>query len=71
MNPITLSQIIVGALVIVLILLQESSSGLGGAFGGGDTSGSYHTKRGLEKIIFYATIFLVLVFTALSLTHLL
>ncbi len=71
MNLITISQIIVGTIVIILILLQESSSGLSGAFGGGDNSGSYHTKRGLEKIIFYATILLVLIFTALSLTHLL
>ncbi len=71
MNLITLSQVIVGALVIILILLQESSAGLSGAFGGGDNSGSYHTKRGLEKIIFYVTVLLVLVFTALSLSHLL
>ncbi len=72
MNLITLAQIIVGLLVIILILLQEeSSAGLGGAFGGGDHAGSYHTKRGLEKIIFYATIILVLIFTGLSLTHLL
>ena len=71
MSLITIAQITVGTLIIILILLQESSSGVSGAFGGSASGGSYHVKRGLEKIIFYATIILVLVFTVLSLTHLL
>ena len=57
-------QIIVSASLIVLILLQASGSGIGTAFGG---SGSvYRSKRGVEKIFIYLTVFLAAVFFILS-----
>jgi len=60
-----LGQIIIGVILIVLILLQEQSSGLSGVFGG-DSSGAYQTRRGLEKWIFYGTIILAALFLLLS-----
>lgn len=42
--------------LIIAILLQQTGAGVGGAFGGGDGSGSYYTRRGFEKFLFYLTI---------------
>ncbi|PIR94985.1 preprotein translocase subunit SecG, partial [Candidatus Falkowbacteria bacterium CG10_big_fil_rev_8_21_14_0_10_37_6] len=46
-------QIIISALLIGAILLQTRGSGLSSVFGGESTF--YHTRRGIEKIIFWAT----------------
>lgn len=62
---IAIAQIVLAILIIVLILLQERSSGLGGIFGG-EGSGFYQTRRGLEKIVFRATIVLAVFFVALA-----
>ncbi len=66
---LSLLEIIVAVLLIIFILLQERSSGLSGILGGGE-SGSYQTRRGLEKIIFYGTIVLAVVFIVLALLNL-
>ena len=63
------AQIVVSLIVIGLILLQDRSSEAGGLFGGGEGGGVYQTRRGLEKVVFGATIVGVIVFTALALTH--
>ncbi len=60
-----LAQIIIASLLIVTILLQSRGSGLGGAFGG--SGGSYHSKRGLEIVLFRATIILAVLFAFTSL----
>lgn len=62
-------QIVVAVLIVILILLQERSAGLSGLLGGGG-EGFYQTRRGLEKIIFYATIVLVIVFVGLAVIEL-
>lgn len=62
-------QIAVSAIIVILILLQERSAGLSGIFGG-EGGGFYQTRRGLEKVIFYATIVLALVFVGLALYQL-
>lgn len=64
-----ITQIIVSIILIVLILLQQRGSGLSSVFGGGEMS-SYQTKRGLEKIIFYLTIFFAVLFLGLSVLNL-
>jgi preprotein translocase subunit SecG len=51
-------QIPVGVLLIIAVLLQQTGASLGGAFGGDNFSATYHTRRGLEKTLFYATIVL-------------
>jgi protein translocase SecG subunit len=66
---LSVSQLIVAIVLIVLILLQERSSGLSGVFGG-DNAGFYQTRRGIEKIIFTSTVVLVCVFLGLSLLNL-
>ena len=53
-------QIVIAALLIVAILLQQRGTGLSATFGG---EGSvYFKKRGAEKVIFIATIVLVVIF---------
>ncbi|MCS6788996.1 MAG: preprotein translocase subunit SecG [Patescibacteria group bacterium] len=58
-------QAIIGILIIILILLQERSTGLSAIFGG--EGGFYQARRGMEKIIFISTIVLICVFIGLSL----
>ncbi|HVZ75749.1 MAG TPA: preprotein translocase subunit SecG [Candidatus Paceibacterota bacterium] len=51
-------QIVVSVALIICVLLQQTGASMGGAFGGDNFSASYHTRRGLEKTLFYATIIL-------------
>lgn len=53
--------IISGIIVITTILLQSRGSSLGAGFGGGDTA-LYRTKRGTEKVLYYATIITGVIF---------
>ncbi len=55
-------QLVLAILVIVSILMQQQGSGLGGAFGG--EGNFYRSKRGLEKVLFYATIVFIVLFVA-------
>lgn len=55
-------QIALSGLLITSILLQQSGSGIGGAFGGDNFSAGFHTRRGFEKILFNATIVLAVLF---------
>ena len=64
-NILNIAQIIISVLLIAAILLQQKGSGLGSAFGG-DGSNIYSTRRGAEKIIFYATIVLSVTFLLIS-----
>ena len=66
---IPIAQIVTAAFLVALILLQERSAGLSCLFGG-ESSGFYQTRRGLEKIIFYATIALTVLFIALAMFQL-
>lgn len=58
-------QIVVCGFLIVSILLQNRAEGLGKMFGGGGEV--FRTKRGLEKFLYYFTIFLIVVLIVLSL----
>lgn len=69
MKPVVyLIQIILGILLILVIIIQQKGSGIGSSFGG--DLGFYRTKRGAEKLLFYATIVLVVTFIIASLVGL-
>jgi len=68
MNLITIGIIISAAITIGLVLIQDRSSGTGGAFGGGEGS-IYQTRRGVEKFVFIATIVSVIAFSSLSIVN--
>jgi preprotein translocase subunit SecG len=59
-------QVVLSVILITGILMQSKTSGLSGAFGGDDSSGSFQTRRGLEKTIFHATIVVAVLFTVVS-----
>ncbi|MDP3958463.1 MAG: preprotein translocase subunit SecG [bacterium] len=63
-------QIVLSALLIGAILLQQTSANAGGAFGGGDALSSYHTRRGAEKTLFNLTIILGVLFALSALAAL-
>ena len=62
------SQAVLSVFIITVVLLQTQGGGIGPAFGGG--SESYHTKRGLEKVLFNATIVLIVLFAIASIASL-
>jgi len=55
-------QVALSVLLVVAILMQRSASGLGGVFGGSDTSSGFNTRRGVEKSLFNATIVIAVLF---------
>ncbi|MDE1970010.1 MAG: preprotein translocase subunit SecG [Patescibacteria group bacterium] len=65
MSWITITQIILSVLIVTAILLQPRGMGLGSAFGGDSTL--YYTRRGLERVLYLATIVLIVLFGILSL----
>lgn len=73
MQPLTIIQVIIAVALIAAILLQNRSAGAGGLFGGGtggSTGGDFSAKRGLEKLLFRATIALALAFLVVALLNL-
>ena len=55
-------QIILSIILTTTIILQQTGAGVGGAFGGGDDSIRY-TRRGMEKVLFYISIIVAILFT--------
>ena len=65
-------QIILAIALIVIILVQsKGAGGLGGLFGGGDSSGVYKTRRGVERTLFQVTIGLGIIFLLFSVLNVL
>lgn len=60
-------QLFISIILIGLVLLQNSKGGLTTGVGGE----TYRTKRGAEKIIFYATIASGIIFLIISIVNLL
>ena len=65
----TYAHIAISSLLIIAILLQQREGGLSSTFGGGMME--FSTKRGAEKVIFYATIVLAVLFLGISVARLL
>jgi len=61
-------QIILAVILTVAILLQQRGAGIGGAFGGSDSSVHYE-RRGSEKTLFRATIVLSILFVLSALVQ--
>jgi preprotein translocase subunit SecG len=66
MSPLTLgiAQIIISVALVACVLLQQRGGGIGVV--GGLQTQFYGTRRGLEKIIFWLTIILGILFIALA-----
>ena len=58
-------QIVLGAILVAVIIVQSRGAGFGGAFG---TQGAvFRTRRGIERYLFRATVVLAAVFIGVSL----
>lgn len=64
---LSIAQIILSVLLIGAILIQQRGGGLGSAFGGGEQL--YGTRRGVEKVLFTATIVIAVLFLAIALAR--
>jgi preprotein translocase subunit SecG len=60
-----LAQIVISVAIIALVVLQAKDAGLSSMFGGGDM-GISHTRRGVERTMFNATIALSVLFVILA-----
>jgi len=65
-NLFLILQFVFSSGLIGLIVIQAKGTGLGKAFGGG---GQYHSKKGVEKVVFTATIVLSALFIVSSLIN--
>lgn len=64
MNIFTIVQLIIAVLLVITVVLQSRGGDAGMAFGGGGET--FRSKKGLEKILFYTTIVLAVLFAANS-----
>jgi preprotein translocase subunit SecG len=65
-SAIEVAEIIISITLIMVILLQaKGSGGLGGIFGGAESSG-FRTRRGIEQTLFRFTILLAVIFVAIA-----
>ncbi len=60
-------QIILSVILVLSILLQQSSAGVGGALGGSDSASFHQTRRGFEKFLFFLSIICAVLFALSSL----
>ncbi|HET7713796.1 MAG TPA: preprotein translocase subunit SecG [Patescibacteria group bacterium] len=66
-DALRIMQVITGAAMITLILLQAKGSGISAVFGG--DGGMYRSRRGVEKLMHRSTILLAIVFMGLALAN--
>ncbi len=59
-------QVVFALIIVLCVLLQQTGASLGGALGGDNFSATYHTRRGMEKYLFYTTIVVGILFAASS-----
>lgn len=57
-------QLFLALLLIIIIVLQRSGDGIEGALGGTASTMSRSARRGGEKVMFYATIIIAILFIA-------
>lgn len=66
---LNLAMIVVSIALVGVILLQSRGIGLGGLTGADLSVSGYHQRRGLERMIFYITIGLSVLFFVLSMAN--
>jgi preprotein translocase subunit SecG len=66
-NLLDIALIITSVGLILSVILQSKGAGLGGLTGA-DTGGVFTARRGIERVLFWVTIVLSVVFFALVIT---
>lgn len=62
-----IAQIVLGVALIAAVLLQSKGEELGGVFGGAQSI--YQTRRGVDRMLFTATVFLAIAFFVLAIVN--
>jgi len=65
LQTLKIIQIILAILLMASILLQQRGSGLGIAFGG--EGNFYRSRRGMEKVLYWATVIIAILFALCAL----
>ncbi len=65
---LNIAQIIISVALVIVILLQVRSGGMGGVFGGTD-SAVYKTRRGVERTLFNITVGLSITFFLITILN--
>ena len=65
---LNIAQIIISVALVVIILFQVRSGGMGGVFGGSETA-VHKTRRGVERTIFNFTIGLSVAFFVITIIN--
>lgn len=65
-TPINIAIIVTSIALVASILLQSKGIGLG-SLSGGDTGGVYTKRRGVDRILFFITIGMAVLFVILAL----
>jgi protein translocase SecG subunit len=63
-NVLLIIEVVLGMLLTLLILLQHRASGLSATFGGAGTA--YIQRRGAEKVLFAATVWIAVAFFGIA-----
>ena len=63
-----IAQIILSVALIIAIILQSKSAGLGG-LSGADTGGVFRARRGVERTLFFITIGLAATFFVVAIVN--
>jgi preprotein translocase subunit SecG len=58
--------IVLSVAVILFVLLQTRSAGLGSAFGGSSAGSVFKTRRGVERLVFNLTIIFIVLFALIA-----
>lgn len=66
-DTLQILEVLTGAAMIALILMQAKGSGISAVFGG--DGGMYRSRRGVEKLMHRATILLAVIFMSLALAN--
>jgi len=65
-TPLNIAIIITSIALVASILLQSKGIGMG-SLAGGDTGGVYTKRRGIDRVLFFVTIGMGVLFIALAL----
>lgn len=57
-------QLVLAILLILAIIFQRSGTGIEGALGGTESNLTHFTRRGGEKVLFFTTIVIAVLFAA-------
>ncbi len=70
-NIFNIIQIVLAVILVIVILFQNRGAGLGSVFGGGESGNVYQSKRGFDKILFYSTIGVSVIFFGVAIANVL